>query len=89
MAGGEATFLKQILDRRFELQKANGVGDGGAVFSGAFRDLLLGEMKLIDQALERVGLLDGVEVLTLEIFDQCHFKRELFGDVAQNRRNAA
>ena len=41
VAGGEAPFLEEILDRLIEFQQADGVGDGGAVFSGALGDFLL------------------------------------------------
>ena len=71
----DAAFFEKILDRFLELQQANRVGDGGAVFAGAFGDLLLRQVKLVDQALESVGLLDGVEIFALEVFYQRHFQR--------------
>lgn len=84
MSGGEAAFFQKFLDRGFELQEADGVGDGGAVFAGALRDLFLRELKLIDEALKSVGLLNGIEILALQIFDEGHFECEFFGNIAQD-----
>jgi hypothetical protein len=50
--------------------------------------LLLRELKFVNEALESVGLLDGVEIFALKIFDQRHFERKIFGYVAQNDWNA-
>ncbi len=73
VAGGEAAFFEQLLDGTFEFQQADGIGDGGAVFAGAFCDLFLSELKFVDKALERVGLLDRVQIFALKIFYQRHF----------------
>jgi hypothetical protein len=83
VAGGKAAFLKQLLDWIFEFQQADGVGDGGAVFAGALGDLFLGELKFVDEALESVGLFDGVKIFALQVFYQRHFQGEIFGHVAQ------
>ena len=88
MTGREATFLEQLLNRVFELQQADGVGDRGAVFSRALRHLLLREMKFIGEALEGVGLLDGIQILALKVFDQRHLERHFIGHVANDDGNA-
>ena len=88
MASGEAALLEEFLNRRFEFEQADGVGDCGPILSGAFSDLLLREMEFVDEALEGVGLLDRVEILALEIFDQRHFKCEVLRDIAKDDRNA-
>ena len=73
----DATFLEKILDRLFELEQANRVGDCGAVFAGAVGDLFLRQVKFVDEALKCVGLLDGVEIFALEVFHQRHLQRHL------------
>ena len=87
MSGGKAALFEQFLDRTFEFEEADGIGDSGAIFAGSLGDLLLGELKFVDEALEGVGLLDWVEIFALEIFDQRHFQGEIFGYVAQDDRH--
>ncbi len=88
VAGGKAALFEQVLNRLFEFQKADGVGDGGAVLTGALGDLLLCEAELIREALEGVGLLDRVQVLALEVFDERHLERDFLGNVANDDGNA-
>jgi hypothetical protein len=85
---GEAAFFEQVLNRRFEFQKADRIRDGGAIFSGAVGDLLLSKVKFVNEALESVGLLDWVEIFALKIFYEGHFQCEGFWNVAQDDRNA-
>jgi hypothetical protein len=87
VAGGEATFLEEFLNRRFEFQEADGVRDGGSILSGAFGYLFLGELEFVDKALEGMGLLDWVQILALKIFDQRHFKCQVLRNVAKDNRN--
>src|SRR5579863_7203484 len=77
MTGGDAPFLKEILDWLFELKQADGIGDRRAIFSRALGHLLLRQVKLINQALEGMRLLDGVEIFALEIFHQRHLQRDV------------
>jgi hypothetical protein len=84
VAGGNFALLDEILDRNFELEEADGVGDCGAIFSGAFGDLLLGKVKLIGEALKGVGLLDWIEIFALEIFDERHLHCHTFRYVAHD-----
>ncbi|MGB8438214.1 MAG: hypothetical protein WCE26_02400 [Candidatus Acidiferrales bacterium] len=85
----EPAFLEQILDRVFELEQADGVRYGGAVLAGALSHLLLGEMEFVNQALKGVGLLDGVEILALEVLNEGHFERHFLGHVADYNRHTA
>ena len=89
MAGGEAALFEQFLDWLFQLQQADGVGDGGAVFSSALGDLFLGEVEFVNQPLEGMRLLDGVQIFALEVFDERHLQRHFFGNVADYHRHAA
>jgi hypothetical protein len=87
VTGGEAALFEELLNWRLEFQEADGVRDGRAVFPGTFRNLLLSQMELIDEALKGVGLLDWVQIFTLEIFHQGHFQREFLGHIAKYDRN--
>jgi hypothetical protein len=84
VASSDFAFLDELLDRDFEFEKADGIGDCGAVFAGALGDLLLGEVKFVGEALEGVCLLDRIEVFALEIFDEGHLHRHTFGYVADD-----
>ena len=84
MTGGQAALFEEFLDRLFEFQQADGVCNGGAVFAGTFGDLLLGEVEFVGQALKCVCLLDGIEILALEVLDQRHFERHLITNVAND-----
>jgi hypothetical protein len=70
VAEGELAGLYVLLDGCGELEEAEEVGDAGAVFAGARGHLLLGEMEVLREALVGAGLLHGVEVGALEVFDE-------------------
>jgi hypothetical protein len=84
VACGEFAFVNEVQDGAVELQQANSVGDGGAVLAGALGDVFLGEAELSHQALKRAGLLNGIKVLSLNVFDQGDFKRQLLGHIAEH-----
>ena len=89
MTSGDAAFFEKFLDRLFELQQADGIGDRGAVFSGAFRDLFLREMKFVNKSLKSMGLLDWVQIFALEIFHQRHLQGHFLRHIANHDRHAA
>src|SRR5271156_6954223 len=88
VADGNAAFLEQFLDRFLELEQADGVGDGGAVFPGTLGHLFLREMEFVDEALEGVRLLNRIEILALEVFHQRHLQRHFFRNVTHYDWNA-
>ena len=67
-----------------ELEQAQEVGDRGAVLAGALRHLLLGEAEFAGEALVGAGLLDGVEILALEVLDDGDLHGLLVGDLADD-----
>ena len=69
VAGGEPSFLEQREDLRFELEQAEGVGNGRSVLARAGGGLLLGQTEGGDQSLEGAGLFDGIQILPLQIFN--------------------
>jgi hypothetical protein len=88
MPGREAAFFDQVLDHGFELQKAQRVGDCGAVFSGALGDVLLGEVEFVGETLKGARLFDRIQVLALQVFDERHLERDFLGDLANDDGNA-
>ena len=70
MSGGQAAVLYQGHQVLGQIQQPQGVGHGGAGFSHALGHLLLGQAVLRHQGLIPPGLLGGIQVLPLEIFDQ-------------------
>lgn len=65
-AEGELGFGRKV-------EKAQVVGDGGAVFAYTLAELLVGELTLFDKGVVGKGYLHGVEVFALDILDECHF----------------
>src|SRR5436305_8228899 len=74
MADGELTVADEILNGLSELQQSQGIGDGGAALANFGRDFILLELKLLDELRVTLRFLHGIEVLTLEIFDEGKFK---------------
>jgi hypothetical protein len=68
-------------------QQAQEVGNRGAVLAGALRHLLLGHVELAGEAVEGAGLLHGIQVGALQVFDDGDLHRLLVGDLAQDGRN--
>lgn len=69
MSGGELALFHQRPHRRGEPQQPQGIGHGAAGLAHALGRLLLGHVVIFNQRLKPGGLLHGVEVLPLEIFD--------------------
>ena len=59
-------------------QQTQGVGHGGTGTAHAAGGLLLGQTVALHQRLVALGLLDGVQVLALQVFDQRQLGGELF-----------
>jgi hypothetical protein len=84
---GELGGLDELEDIFGKLQEAEEIGDRGAILAGTLGHLLLCEAKVACEALIGAGLLDWVEVFTLEIFNNGDFHRLLVGDLADDGRN--
>ncbi len=62
--------LDLVLDRRRQLEQPEHVRHRRPLLSHALPHVLLGQPQVVDQAPEGGGLLDRVQVLTLQILDQ-------------------
>jgi hypothetical protein len=71
VAGRELSLGDHALDGRGQLEEADGVGHGGSALADPGRHLFVGQAEVLDQPLEGRGLLEGREVLPLDVLDQC------------------
>ena len=65
---------KRHLNAGREFQEAKVVGDGGTVLAHFFAELVLGEVVSFDKVLIGEGHFYRVEVLALDVLDECHFQ---------------
>ena len=88
VAGSEAAVFDHFADRSVQPQQAKGIGNGDALFAGAFGGFLLCEVKFLNQTIEGLRLFDGIQVFALEIFDKRDFHGFVVGNVFNDDRNA-
>ena len=88
VSGSDASIFNQVLDRLFKLQEADGVRNGGSVFAGAVGNILLSELEIGHQAFKCPRLLEGIEILALNIFNQGDLERLRLRDLADDCGNA-
>jgi hypothetical protein len=70
MAGGEASVGDHQADGGNKIEQTEEVGDGGAVFTEAAGQFVLGEAELFHEVLVGGGPVDGVKVFALDVFNQ-------------------
>ena len=70
MTGGEPVLLHQLGHRGGEIQQPEGIGDGAAGLAHTLGRLLLGHVIRLDEGSEAGGLLHGVQIFPLEVFNQ-------------------
>ena len=70
MTGGDAVFGQHRLHGVGQGQKPQRVGDMAAALADGPRHVLLVVAEFLDQALIGLGLLQGLQVLALDILDQ-------------------
>ena len=73
--------------RRRQPQEACGVGHHHTTATDLLADLLLGEGELGHQLLITQSLVDGIEVLTLEILNECELEHLQIGGDSLNHRH--
>jgi hypothetical protein len=87
MAKAELVGYNELQDLLRKFEETEEVGDRGAVFAGALRHLFLGESEFAGEALVGVGLLDGIEILALEVLDDRDLHCLLVRDLADDGRD--
>src|SRR5205085_3360004 len=88
MTGRQLAGLELRQHRRRQLQQANAVCHSRTCFAYARGDVLLRELELVAQTLERASLLDRVEVLALQVLNQRQLQRLAVVSIADPDRNS-
>ena len=76
------------LDPLVELQEAERVGDRRPGSTDLPGDVLLGQPELLVELPEGVRFLDRVEVLALDVLDECELELLAIGELADHRGNS-
>ena len=71
MAGGNDPGPQCFLHCIGQVQQAQRVADVAAGLADSLTDSVLGQAELVDEALIALGLVDRVEILALQVLDQC------------------
>ena len=85
----QSAALQVVLHGDGKLEKANEIGDAGAIFACAGCNLLLCQTKLATEPLKRAGLLNGVQVFTLQVLNDGDLHCLLVGDLAYDSGNSS
>ena len=88
MARRDFAFFDPFEQRLFERKQADGIGDGGAVLPRSGSHFVLREVKFFHQAVECARLLDGIQILALNVFDERELERLLVAYFSQDNRHA-
>ena len=88
MPGREVALHNEPLDRGGQVQQANRVGDGGTGPAHPGGDLFLRQAEVVHQLAIGRSLLQGVEVLAVDVLDDRSLKRPLVVGGANQSGNA-
>ena len=87
MAGTELTFDDESLHSTRQLEQPDRVRNRRARPTDPRRDLLLGEVEVLDELLVRRRLLECVEILAMKVLDNRGFERSKIIGISNDRRN--
>jgi hypothetical protein len=85
---GELLVDDGLLNGPGQSQQSQRVGHSGATAAHSPRDFLLSQLKLLHQELVGVSLLDGAQVIPLDIFHQRQRQQILIRDILNQRGDA-
>ena len=91
MAHRQATRGHFVPDLIGQLEQPLEVGDRRAILADRGRNPFLGQVELVGETPVGKRLLNRVQILALDVFDQRHFEQRLLGawrDVAHHHRHA-
>ena len=77
----------ECLHLGIEVKKADRIRDRGAVFADALGDLLLLQAEFLGQSRVGLGLLEGIEILALEVLDEGHLEHVAVRGIAHDHRH--
>src|SRR6478672_1804848 len=81
MAHRQLAFLKQISNRRRQLQHPKHIRDRRPILTYGFGDLLLCEAEFVGEPMVALPFFDWVEISALKIFDESQGKDRFIVDV--------
>ena len=84
VARGQKTAFQQLQRVLGQVHQAQAVGHGAAAFAQLCGRLLLRQAAAVHQLADARGLLHRVQVLALQVFDQCQLHRLLVGHLAHH-----
>src|SRR5690606_26736532 len=87
VAGRDDALDDGVADLLWRIEQAQRVGDGRAALTDASRDLLLGQPELPDELAISQGLLNRVEVGSLDVLDEGDLQRLHSRDLANDDRH--
>ncbi len=70
MSGGQRLLFELLLDRRWQCQQSQGIGDVAAALADGLGDLCLATAELVHQAAVGFRLLQRRQILALQILDE-------------------
>ena len=82
VAGGQRAVLDLALHAWRELKQAQRIGNRRSALSDPLSDLIVGEVEVLDELLVGRRLVQGVEILAVQVLYQCLFQA---GDVIRPR----
>ncbi len=86
MARRDLAVTDEPLHRRWELEQAQRVRDGGPALADPVSDGVVGEVEVLDELLIGGGLVERVEVLPVEVLDEGLLEaRRVVGDLDERR----
>jgi hypothetical protein len=77
----------QILHVLWQRQESQRVGNRRAILADALGDALVRVLQVLDQRLIAERFIDGIEILALQVLDQCGFEHLLVGQIAHHDGN--
>ena len=86
MPDGNSSLLEERLRSGVQVEKPYGVRDRRSALANAFGDLILGETEIAMEPFVRAGLLDGIQIFALEVFDQSELENLAIAGCANDRR---
>jgi hypothetical protein len=88
VADGHAPLCDEELHVAMQIEQAHRVGDTGSGLADTRGDFVLLERKFLGEADVACGFFHRVEILALEVLDECHFQNITIGGLALDDRHS-
>src|SRR5215469_2116073 len=84
MADGQTSLRDVTLNLAVEIEQADRVRNDRTTFPDVLRNIFLAKVKLFSQAPIGICLLNRIQILALEVFDQSQFEDVTIGGLADD-----